>query len=122
MLEVARGMRATRLCAGAHIQPLRVRRLFLMIPLVAIAGIVRRWQPLGAAEQPGRGSEAPQCGRGQCTGMYGRIISLSSWSRMWQCTMYAGPTVGSNEYWFCPGDTPLTAVACGAQRITNRFT
>jgi len=30
--------------------------------------------------------------------LYGRIISLFSWSTMWQCQMYPSPPVGSNGY------------------------
>ena len=31
---------------------------------------------------------------GNYTTLYGRIISLSSWSRMWQCQTYPGPDLG----------------------------
>src|SRR6185295_19099870 len=46
--------------------------------------------------------------------------SLSSWSRMWQCSTYPGGLVGSNENRFVPGLEPLVAPPCGAHRIASR--
>jgi hypothetical protein len=44
----------------------------------------------------------------------GLNISLSSWSRMWQCQTYPGPLVASNSYARRP--------SCGAKRIRNIVT
>src|SRR5689334_8445888 len=54
---------------------------------------------------------------------YDRIISLSSWSRMWQCHTYPGPPdVGSNANRLTPAETLFTAVVVGAHRIATVVT
>ena len=59
------------------------------------------------------------------TTLYGRIISLSSWSKMWQCQTYPGPIVGSKGYRFVPGDGalgPVVGASSGAKRTLMMVT
>src|SRR5262245_40721325 len=50
-------------------------------------------------------------------------MSLSSWSRMWQCHTYPGPAAESEGNGLTPSaGGGVTGVYCGAKRINTRVT
>ncbi len=82
-----------------------------------------RRRPIAAAREDGRNCQAQQ---GQSDGddhlliSMGRMISLSSWSRMWQCSTYPGPLVGLNGNLVLAGMGAVPARVLGAYRTAIR--